>query len=163
MRKFGKDTKKETAPEINKLQKEVKAIIKKFGAFVSKTRKDKGMKLQELSQKSGVSVGVISDLENGKEKIPNLYTLIALAKTLEFSNGEFLELIFGEVIHNKSNEKNSSENLLNALTACGVPCDVANNITASVQLFYGKEKLELDGLYSNPRARLIQQNPIDTL
>lgn len=41
MRKFNMENKKEITPDILKIQEEVKAIIRKFGAIVAKTRKDK--------------------------------------------------------------------------------------------------------------------------
>ena len=142
MRKFNMENKKEITPYILKIQEEVKAIIRKFGAIVAKTRKDKEMKLQELSQKSGVSIGVISDLENGKDKIPNLYTLIALAKTLEIKNDEFLRIIFGEIVHKDPTKKDPSDILVDALVAYGVPTDVAANILVGIDLSYGKHSVK---------------------
>lgn len=139
MRKLDND--KDISQNIRQLQEEVKTIIRRFGAIVAKTRKDKGMKLQELSQKSGVSIGVISDLENGKDKIPNLYTLIALAKTLEIKNDEFLQTIFGEIIHKDPNKKAPSDMLVEALVAYGVPSDIAANILVGIDLSFGKHPI----------------------
>ncbi|MBS5860197.1 helix-turn-helix transcriptional regulator [bacterium] len=142
MRKFDIENNKDISPDIAKIQEEVKTIIRRFGAIVAKTRKDKEMKLQELSQKSGVSIGVISDLENGKDKIPNLYTLIALAKTLEIKNDEFLRTIFGEVIHKDPTQKDSRDMLVDALVAYGVPIDVAANILVGIDLSYGNHSIK---------------------
>lgn len=142
MRKFDIENKKEISPDILKMQEEVKTIIRKFGAIVAKMRKDKEIKLQELSKKSGVSIGVISDLENGKDKIPNLYTLIALARTLEIKNDEFLQIIFGEIVHKDPTKKAPRDMLVDALVACGVPNDVAANILVGIDLFYGEHSIK---------------------
>ena len=136
MRKL--DNNKDISQTRRQLQEEVKTIIRKFGAVVAKTRKDKGLKLQELSQESGVSIGVISDLENKKDKIPNLYTLIALARILEIKNDDFLQIIFGEIIHKDPNKKTPSDMLVDALVAYGVPSDVAANVLVGIDLCYGK-------------------------
>lgn len=140
MRKL--ENNKDISPNITKLQEEVKTIIMRFGTMVANARKGKGMKLQELSQKSGVSIGVISDLENEKGKIPNLYTLIALAKTLDIKNDEFLRLIFGECIHKDSTQKSPSKMLTDALVAYGVPTDIAANILVGIELSYGKHTIK---------------------
>lgn len=142
MRKFDLENNRDISPNIAKIQEEVKTVIRRFGAIVAKTRKDKEMKLQELSQKSGVSIGVISDLENGKDKIPNLYTLIALAKTLEIKNDEFLRTIFGEVIHKDPAKKAPSDMLVDALVAYGVPNDIAANILVGIDLSYGNHSFK---------------------
>lgn len=60
-------------------------------------RKAKSLTIQELSEKSGVSVGVISELESDKEdkKVPSLLNFILLARTLSLSNDYVLKLILG--------------------------------------------------------------------
>ena len=156
MRKLDQENIPERNSNISKIKEEVKIIIKNFGKLVAKTRKNKNIKLQDLSKKSGVSVGVISDLENGKEKIPNLYTLIALAQTLEMNNDEFLRIIFGEIVHPDPTKKNERELLIDALIAYGVPEDVIENILMGLDLFYGKEP-HLKGIYTNKRAKLFQK------
>lgn len=129
----------EYSSEINNLKEDVKYIIGEFGALVKKERNKQEMKIQELSAKSGVSVGVISDLENQKkEKIPNLYTLVALARTLKIGNNYFVRLIFGNIAHEEPKEKTPDQILTEALVAYGVPSDVAANILVGIELSYGK-------------------------
>lgn len=46
-------------------------------------RKQKGITLKELSDKSGISQGYISLLENGGRKNPSFNTLIKICKVLD--------------------------------------------------------------------------------
>lgn len=50
--------------------------------LVWKVRKEKNISLQELSQKSGVSIGGLSDIENNKVS-PRVNTLEKIADALE--------------------------------------------------------------------------------
>ena len=45
-------------------------------------RKEKGMTLKELSEKTGLSVGYLSHLENGERNNPSLDTLIKICNAL---------------------------------------------------------------------------------
>ncbi len=53
--------------------------------------KSKNMTVQQLSKESGVSIGYISDLKNGKAKNPSLTTLRKLATALEVDVSELLQ------------------------------------------------------------------------
>ena len=125
--------------DIDKIKEDVKHVISEFGVLIRQERKKQEINIQELSAKSGVSVGVISDLENQKkEKIPNLYTLVALARTLKISNTAFIRLIFGNIAHEEKKEKTPDQILTEALVAYGIPTDVAANILVGIDLAYGK-------------------------
>lgn len=53
--------------------------------LISEVRKAKGVSLRELSRKSGVALGYLSELENPyhEKKNPTIYTLCRIAKGLE--------------------------------------------------------------------------------
>lgn len=64
-------------------------ILNQIGAFIANKRNEKNITIRELNKITGVSIGVISDLENAKS-MPRVETLIKLAEALEIS----LSLIF---------------------------------------------------------------------
>ncbi|AWZ48305.1 helix-turn-helix domain-containing protein [Hathewaya limosa] len=50
---------------------------------IKKIRLFKGLTVQSLSNKSGVAIGYIADLENGKALNPTIKTLSKIAKALQ--------------------------------------------------------------------------------
>ncbi len=64
-------------------------ILNQIGAFIANKRNEKNITIRELNKITGVSIGVISDLENAKS-MPRVETIIKLAEALEIS----LSLIF---------------------------------------------------------------------
>lgn len=59
-------------------------ILNQIGAFIANKRNEKNITIRELNKITGVSIGVISDLENAKS-MPRVETLIKLAEALEIS------------------------------------------------------------------------------
>ena len=51
--------------------------------MIRKLRQQKGWTQSELSRRSGVKQGVLSDIESGKTKHPRCDTLAAIAEALE--------------------------------------------------------------------------------
>jgi transcriptional regulator with XRE-family HTH domain len=62
----------------------------KISAKLRELRKNNNLTLKELSQKSGISVSFISDIENSRRN-PSIETLKVLAKALGVSPDEFLK------------------------------------------------------------------------
>ncbi len=62
-----------------------------FGLKLKKLRTDKGLSLQELSNKSGVSVSYLNEIENGK-KYPKPDKINELAKALETTYDQLVSL-----------------------------------------------------------------------
>ena len=54
-----------------------------MGYRIKDLREEKGMTQEDLSEKSGVSRGTISALENGIERTTTTKTLLKIAKALE--------------------------------------------------------------------------------
>ena len=54
-------------------------------------RLSKGLTVKQLSNKSGLAVGYISDLENGKADNPSKLTLSKLANALDVSISDLLD------------------------------------------------------------------------
>jgi len=62
----------------------------KISKKLKQMRKENNLTLKELSNKSGVSISFISDIENGRRN-PSIETLKVLARALDTSAGEFLK------------------------------------------------------------------------
>ena len=62
-----------------------------MGNKIKVLRKEKGLTLQELADKSGLYKSNISDIENEKRFKPNIKTLEKLARALECEIGDFFE------------------------------------------------------------------------
>ena len=54
-----------------------------MGYRIKDLREEKGMTQEDLSEKSGVSRGTISALENGDERTTTTKTLLKIAKALD--------------------------------------------------------------------------------
>lgn len=79
-------------------------ILNQIGAFIANKRNKKNITIRELNKITGVSIGVISDLENAKS-MPRIETLIKLAEALEIS----LSLIFENMKPATQKTSNSSK------------------------------------------------------
>ncbi|EOU1827083.1 helix-turn-helix domain-containing protein [Clostridium perfringens] len=74
-----------------------------IGKNIRRIRKSKGLTIRDLSKKSEVSQGYISDLENERETRPSLDILGKLANALEVSITNFLEVeIYDELPPNNN-------------------------------------------------------------
>ena len=63
-------------------------ILLEIGQKLRKIRKGKGLTVQNIATRAGVSKGLISRIENGKT-IPSLPVLIGVIKSLEFDLNSF--------------------------------------------------------------------------
>lgn len=79
-------------------------ILNQIGAFIANKRNEKNITIRELNKITGVSIGVISDLENAKS-MPRVETIIKLAEALEIS----LSLIFENMKPATQKTSNSSK------------------------------------------------------
>ena len=77
------------------------------------TRHELGLTVAELSEKSEVSVGVISALETGKGKVPSLVNFIKLVRTLNIPKDFVLDLIYGSTQSKKVSYRNVARNKRN--------------------------------------------------
>ncbi|GAC42262.1 helix-turn-helix domain-containing protein [Paenibacillus popilliae] len=73
----------------NFFDEDLKEVSEEFGAFLRKTRKEKGMTLVELAKKVGLSHSYLSQIENGKRNLPPMTTQIKLARALKVPIFEF--------------------------------------------------------------------------
>lgn len=68
------------------------SLSKKLGMYLKYLRKQSGLKLEEISEKSFLSISYISRLENGLINAPSLDTIEALAGAYDMSVFELLNL-----------------------------------------------------------------------
>ena len=66
---------------------------KMIGTEIKKQREKKGFSLKKLSELSGVSDSIISDIEIGKVKNPGIMTVLKIAKGLEVDIAELTNVI----------------------------------------------------------------------
>ncbi|HHV63856.1 MAG TPA: helix-turn-helix transcriptional regulator [Peptococcaceae bacterium] len=64
--------------------------------IITKLRKEKGLTLKQLSEKSGVPLGTLNKIVNGITKDPKLDTLKAISKVLDCTLDDFDDETFDE-------------------------------------------------------------------
>ena len=64
-----------------------------IGTEIKKQREKKGFSLKKLSELSGVSDSIISDIEIGKVKNPGIMTVLKISKGLEVDIAELTNVI----------------------------------------------------------------------
>jgi len=122
------------------IKEEVKEIMVRFGACVASKREEQSITLKQLSQKTGLSIGAISEIEShGKDitksnrKIPSLYTIIALAMVLDIDLN-----MFNEVLQSKNererNIKKKETLVRDTLKQLKVPHKAISSIMAYINI-----------------------------
>jgi transcriptional regulator with XRE-family HTH domain len=66
-----------------------KETVLKVGESVREIRESKGLSLRDISQRTGLAIGLLSEIEEGKVA-PPLGTIIKLAKALDMKMGYFI-------------------------------------------------------------------------
>lgn len=78
-------------------------VLKKLAVFISAIRKEKGLSVREVNERSKVSLAVINDLEKARS-MPRVETLIRLGLALEIDFNEvFRALILSDKINTDIN------------------------------------------------------------
>lgn len=73
------------------LAKKGQVLVNIKGELIRQLREDKNLTLVELSQKAGLSVSYISEIERGSKK-PSLKTLEKIARALNIPRGQLVEM-----------------------------------------------------------------------
>lgn len=107
------------------------AILGIIAEIIKTYRKKIGLTVADLAKTSGVSVGVISDLENNRGRVPSLVNFIKLAQVLQIPESLFSELLQGE-IPTTNISVNYKKNLRDALLAYGLDKKYLNLIIAQI-------------------------------
>lgn len=99
---------------------DIKRTIFEAVTYLKKARVQIGWSIAELSRQSGVSVGVISDLENEKGKVPTLANFIGLTRALGMSNEFVLATILDCKLCDNEEKRNAQETIINSLRDYGI-------------------------------------------
>lgn len=104
-------------------EEEVKGILRNIGEMIKTARNNKGWSMAQLAEKSGISSSLISDLENNKGKVPNIFTLISIARALNLADDEFIKGFWNQSkTVRKRNKQSVQETVVsNALLEYGIP------------------------------------------
>lgn len=100
--------------------KDIKETIFEAVTELKKARNQIGWSIAELSRRSSVSVGVISDLENGKNKVPTLANFIGLTRTLGMSKEFVLGTILDYKLCDKEDNSTTQDTIINNLRDYGI-------------------------------------------
>lgn len=75
----------------------IDSMLIAIAKMIKEQKEALNMTVAELSEKSGVSVGVISDLINNRGRVPSLANFAKLAIALELPEDMFTGLIMGKI------------------------------------------------------------------
>jgi len=118
-------------------------VLKKLAIFISEKRKEKGLSVREVNERSRVSLAVINDLEKARS-MPRVETLIRLGLALEIDFNEvFKALILPDVISTDVNSKeNKKTNLAMDLSKYGYDKNQASEIMEFIKYIDFKTTLK---------------------
>lgn len=104
-------------------EEEVKGILRNIGEMIKAARNNKGWSMAQLAEKSGISSSLISDLENNKGKVPNICTLISIARALNLADDEFIKGFWNKskTVRKKNKQSVQETVVSNALLEYGIP------------------------------------------
>ena len=98
----------------------VDSMLIAIGQIIKEQKEFLGLTVAELSEKSGVSVGVISDLINNRGRVPSFINFVKLAVALELPADMFTGLIQGKIEQAQKDNKYTSEYVRQVLRGYGL-------------------------------------------
>lgn len=102
---------------------EVTNILKNIGEMIKTERTKKNWSMADLADKSGISSSLISDLENKKGKVPNIFTLISIARALNLADDEFIKSFWrqSKTVRRKNKQSEQESEVRKSLLEYGIP------------------------------------------
>ena len=94
-------------------------MLEAIAFLIKEQRAELNLTVAQLSERSGVSVGVISDLENNRGRVPSLINFVKLAKALKLPDDMFTGLIEGNIDIQRNTEQ-LRENLKDTMLHYGL-------------------------------------------
>lgn len=98
----------------------VDSMLIVIGDIIKEYKEKAEITVADLSEKSGVSVGVISDLINHRGRVPSLANFVRLAVALELPEDFFTGLIQGKIEQVQKENNCSREDVERVLLRYGV-------------------------------------------
>lgn len=128
-----------------KLKEKVLNILYNIGDLIKDTRKANNIRISDLAQSANVSTSVISELENHKGVIPNIYTLISITHALGLPDETLFEHAWKNVSKVQTfDDLPTLEKLKNALTDYGLPPACLNSVIDYVDYYVAINNLQRD-------------------
>ena len=110
----------------------VDSMLIAIGKIIKEQKEYLGLTVADLSEKSGVSVGVISDLINNRGRVPSLINFVKLAVALELPEDMFTGLIKGKIEQVQRDNKCSREDVEQVLLRYGLKKESLPTLMAQI-------------------------------
>lgn len=131
------------------IKEKINQILFELGDLVKNKRKEKAIKISDLSKLSGVSSSVISDFENHKGVMPSIFTLFSIMYYLEISSSETINK-FSPIQSKEENKKLEGNNyslIKMGLLGIGLSNDECKEIIDFIR-FKAKDKVKNLNFYT---------------
>lgn len=110
----------------------VDSMLIAIGQIIKEQKEFLGLTVAELSERSGVSVGVISDLINNRGRVPSFINFVKLAVALELPEDMFTGLIQGKIEQVQKENKCSREEVEHVLLRYGLKKENLPSLMAQI-------------------------------
>ncbi len=115
--------------ELKKLKEQANKGLFEVGDAVKQMRTKKGWSMSELAKQAHVSPSVVSELENHGGIMPNVFTLLSLAKALELPENALLEIIANKTFNTIKDDNTDKINQITRLMLdCGLPSSCVKRV-----------------------------------
>ena len=130
-----------TLDDLNSLKNKVNKIVENIGTLIKNQRAEKGWSMAHLASLCGLSPTLVNDLEHHKGAVPNIYTLMALAKALELPDDEFIKLFWSKVNNEHQDKINKQARLKTVLTEYGLPPKYISKVMTNIDFYKALDSL----------------------
>lgn len=110
----------------------VDSMLIAIGKIIKEQKEYLGLTVADLSEKSGVSVGVISDLINNRGRVPSFINFVKLAVALELPEDMFTGLIKGKIEQVQKANNCSREDVEHVLLRYGLKKESLPTLMAQI-------------------------------
>lgn len=115
--------------ELEKLKEQANKGLFEVGDAVKQMRTQKGWSMAELAKQAQVSPSVVSDLENHKGIMPNVFTLLCLAKALELPENSLLDIMVNKTFNTIEDENTDKIcQIIRLMLDCGLPSSCVDRV-----------------------------------
>lgn len=115
--------------ELKKLKEQANKGLFEVGDAIKQMRTQKGWSMSELAKQAQVSPSVVSDLENHKGIMPNVFTLLCLAKALELPENSLLDIMVNKTFNTLEDENiDKICQITRLMLDCGLPSSCVDRV-----------------------------------
>ena len=122
---------------------QVKQVLHNIGDTIKQARTNRKLTMSDLAKLSGVSSSVISDLENYKNVMPSIQTLMLIANALELPEETFIKEVWVNVAEKNANRDTLAiEKLRLALSEYGLPAVFMERVIDQINYYTSMSNIE---------------------